>query len=60
MVMNKGRIEEIGPAEAIYHSPKQPYTQQVIAAIPDTKLENIQRRQAAPIISTHSLQIHRT
>lgn len=22
--MNKGRIEEIGPAEAIYHSPQRP------------------------------------
>ncbi|MEM6839536.1 MAG: ABC transporter ATP-binding protein, partial [Cyanobacteria bacterium P01_C01_bin.120] len=35
MVMNQGRIEEIGPAAAIYNSPQQPYTQQLIAAIPD-------------------------
>jgi peptide/nickel transport system ATP-binding protein len=47
MVMNQGRIEEIGPADAIYHSPQQPYTQQLIAAIPDATLEDIHQRQAA-------------
>ncbi len=45
MVMNKGRIEEIGPSEAIYNSPQKPYTQQLIAAIPDAKLDNIRQRQ---------------
>lgn len=34
MVMNQGKIEEMGPAEKIYHSPQQPYTQQLIASIP--------------------------
>ncbi len=34
MIMNKGSIEEIGPAEQIYHHPQTPYTQQLIAAIP--------------------------
>lgn len=34
MVMNKGRIEETGPADEIYFNPKQPYTQQLIAAVP--------------------------
>lgn len=34
MVMNQGKLEEIGPAEAIYHSPQRPYTQQLIASIP--------------------------
>ena len=47
VVMNQGRIEEIGPAEAIYNSPQQPYTQQLIAAIPDATLNDIQQRQAA-------------
>ncbi|MEM6840223.1 MAG: ABC transporter ATP-binding protein, partial [Cyanobacteria bacterium P01_C01_bin.120] len=47
MVMNQGRIEEIGPAEAIYSSPQQPYTQRLIAAIPDANLDDIQQRQAA-------------
>ncbi|MEO1298102.1 MAG: ABC transporter ATP-binding protein [Cyanobacteria bacterium J06636_16] len=45
MVMNLGRIEEIGPAEVIYNSPQQPYTQQLIAAIPDATLNDIQQRQ---------------
>ncbi len=34
MVMNKGKIEECGTAGQIYYSPQQPYTQQLIAAIP--------------------------
>lgn len=34
MVMNRGKIEEIGSAESIYRAPQQPYTQQLIAAIP--------------------------
>ena len=45
MVMNQGHIEEIGPAEAIYNSPQKPYTQQLIAAIPDAKLDDIRQRQ---------------
>ena len=45
MVMNQGRIEEIGPSEEIYNSPQKPYTQQLIAAIPDAKLEDIRQRQ---------------
>jgi peptide/nickel transport system ATP-binding protein len=45
MVMNQGRIEEIGPSEAIYNSPQKPYTQQLIAAIPDAKLDDIRQRQ---------------
>jgi peptide/nickel transport system ATP-binding protein len=34
MVMNKGRIEEIGVAEAVYNRPVSPYTKRLIAAIP--------------------------
>ncbi len=34
LVMNKGRIEETGTAEAIYHHPKSDYTKRLIAAIP--------------------------
>lgn len=45
MVMNQGRIEEIGPADEIYHAPQQPYTQQLIAAIPDADLEAIRQRR---------------
>lgn len=34
MVMNRGRIEEIGSAEHIYRNPQRDYTQKLIAAIP--------------------------
>lgn len=34
MVMNAGKIEEIGDADAIYTHPKKAYTQRLIAAIP--------------------------
>ncbi len=45
MVMNAGRIEEIGPAEDIYRRPRKAYTQQLIAAIPEGTLERIQNLQ---------------
>lgn len=34
MVMNKGRIEEIGDAESVYHHPTSDYTSQLIKSIP--------------------------
>jgi peptide/nickel transport system ATP-binding protein len=34
MVMNQGKIEEIGTAEQIYGSPQQEYTRRLIAAVP--------------------------
>lgn len=34
LVMNKGKIEEIGDADLIYASPKQAYTKKLIHAIP--------------------------
>lgn len=34
IVMNKGKIEEIGDADAIYKTPKTTYTQKLIDAIP--------------------------
>ncbi len=45
MVMNAGRIEEIGAAEDIYRRPRREYTQQLIAAIPDGSIERIQTLQ---------------
>jgi peptide/nickel transport system ATP-binding protein len=45
MVMNQGRIEEIGTAEQIYRQPQTQYTQQLIQAIPAGSLEAIQRQQ---------------
>lgn len=46
MVMNRGKIEEIGPAEQIYRQPQQAYTRQLIASIPSGNLAQIQEKQA--------------
>lgn len=37
VVMNQGRIEEIGPAEEIYRNPETEYTRKLIEAIPTGK-----------------------
>ena len=34
LVMNKGRIEEMGVADEIYNNPQKEYTKRLIAAIP--------------------------
>jgi len=34
MVMKDGKIEEMGPAEEVYHQPQSPYTRKLIEAIP--------------------------
>jgi peptide/nickel transport system ATP-binding protein len=34
IVMNKGKIEEIGSAEEIYQHPRSPYTQSLLSSIP--------------------------
>jgi peptide/nickel transport system ATP-binding protein len=39
MVMNKGKIEEIGAADEVYHHPQKDYTRQLIASIPKGNLE---------------------
>jgi len=46
MVMNAGRIEEVGPADAVYNHPQQEYTRQLIASIPTAKLDAIKARQS--------------
>jgi len=46
MVMNRGKIEEIGLADSIYNHPSRDYTRQLIQAIPKTQLEEIQARQS--------------
>ena len=43
MVMQDGKIEELGDADQIYNEPKTPYTQKLIDAIPEGKLEDIKR-----------------
>ncbi|HEY9645189.1 MAG TPA: ABC transporter ATP-binding protein [Chroococcidiopsis sp.] len=45
MVMNQGKIEEIGPAESLYRHPSRDYTRQLIRAIPNAQLDDIQARQ---------------
>lgn len=47
MVMNQGKLEELGPADQIYYKPQQEYTQRLIEAIPVGNLERIQELQAA-------------
>jgi len=42
VVMNRGKIEEIGDADAIYNHPKTEYTQKLINSIPKGRLEDIQ------------------
>ncbi|MEB3232115.1 MAG: ABC transporter ATP-binding protein [Leptolyngbyaceae bacterium] len=46
MVMNRGKVEEIGPADDIYDQPQTAYTKELIAAIPKCTLEQIEFRQA--------------
>jgi peptide/nickel transport system ATP-binding protein len=46
VVMNKGRIEEMGMADEIYNNPQCAYTQKLITAIPKGRLEDIKARLA--------------
>ena len=41
MVMNRGKIEEIGPAEQIYRAPQKEYTRQLISSIPTGGLDSV-------------------
>ena len=45
IVMNRGKIEEIGTADTIYSQPQTPYTRQLIAAIPIGSIDRIRERQ---------------
>ncbi|MFN8298748.1 MAG: ABC transporter ATP-binding protein [Chitinophagales bacterium] len=44
VVMNKGKIEEMGSSDDIYNNPQREYTQKLIAAIPKGDLDNIKKR----------------
>jgi peptide/nickel transport system ATP-binding protein len=44
VVMNKGKIEEMGIADEIYNNPQQEYTKKLIAAIPKGNVEDIRAR----------------
>ncbi len=50
MVMNQGKIEEMGPAETIYRQPQQDYTQKLIASIPSGTLERIKQLQSQRVL----------
>jgi len=42
-VMQEGKIKEMGDADQIYNKPATPYTQRLIDAIPEGKLEDIKK-----------------
>jgi len=44
IVMNQGKIEEMGNADEIYANPKTEYTQKLISAIPKGRIEDIAAR----------------
>ncbi|MEN3026318.1 MAG: ABC transporter ATP-binding protein [Chlorobiota bacterium] len=44
-VMQSGRIVEIGDAEELYRNPRHDYTKTLIAAIPGTRLEQLQHQR---------------
>lgn len=44
VVMNKGKIEEMGVSDEIYENPQQEYTKKLIHAIPKGKVEDIRSR----------------
>ena len=43
IVMQNGKIEEMGDADDIYNSPKTEYTQRLIDAVPEGKAEDIKK-----------------
>lgn len=43
VVMQNGKIEEMGDADQIYKEAKTPYTQRLISAIPEGRKENIKK-----------------
>lgn len=46
VVMNKGKIEEMGPSDEIYNNPQKEYTRKLINAIPKGELEDIKKRMS--------------
>ncbi|MCW3126100.1 MAG: ATPase component of various ABC-type transport system with duplicated ATPase domain, partial [Bacteroidetes bacterium] len=44
VVMNKGKIEEMGASDDIYNHPQREYTRKLINAIPKGEIEDIRKR----------------
>jgi peptide/nickel transport system ATP-binding protein len=44
IVMNKGKIEEMGTADDIYSNPQRTYTRNLISAIPKGQIDDIRKR----------------
>jgi peptide/nickel transport system ATP-binding protein len=53
VVMQNGKIEEMGMADDIYHNPSKEYTRKLIDSIPKGRLEDIQ----ASIDKKHSFEV---
>ncbi|MCF7824156.1 MAG: ABC transporter ATP-binding protein [Candidatus Marinimicrobia bacterium] len=51
VVMNDGKIEELGDADMIYQNPQTAYTKRLIAAIPRGDLKDIERSHKARNLS---------
>lgn len=49
VVMNKGKIEEMGPSDEIYNHPQREYTRKLINAIPKGELEDIRKRMSVTV-----------
>ena len=50
VLMNKGKVEEMGASDEIYHNPQREYTQKLINAIPKGELEDIRKRMTQPLV----------
>jgi len=53
VVMQAGKIEEMGDADQIYDKPGTEYTQELIDAIPEGKLENIKKHLESKGVNTN-------
>jgi peptide/nickel transport system ATP-binding protein len=48
-IMYLGRIVEIGSAKAVYEAPQHPYTQALLASVPELRLQEGERARFKPI-----------
>ena len=56
VVLQKGRVVEAGPAEAVLLQPSQPYTQMLLDAVPGRRAFRKADNPAPPILEVHRLQ----